>query len=76
MYFFYLDESGTQSISANSIERSPFFTLAALALHESNWRAVDGYLTEVKKKYFPAVDYRDIELKSRVIKSALAKAGT
>lgn len=76
MYFFYLDESGTPSLSAKSVQESRFFILGALALHESNWRAVDDYLTQVKQAFFPGVDFRQIEFKAGLIKSALAKAGT
>lgn len=76
MYFFYLDESGNSSLTPESIKKSRFFALGALALHESNWRAVDDYLTQVKRTFFPKTDFRQIEFKSRLIKSALAKAGT
>ncbi len=76
MYFFYLDESGTSSISPKSIKESRYFVLGALALHESNWRVVDDYLTQLKQTYFPQVDFRQLEFKTGIIKSALAKAGT
>jgi len=76
MYFFYLDESGISSISAKSVKESRYFVLGALALHESNWRAVDDYLTQVKQAFFPAVDFRQIEFKSGIIKSALTQAST
>lgn len=76
MYFFYLDESGTSSLSPKSIETTRFFVLAALAVHESNWRAVDNYLTDVKQAFFPNVNPRQIEIKSGILRSALAKAGT
>lgn len=76
MYIFYIDESGTDSLSPKSLQASPFFVLGAIALHESNWRAADNYLSQLKKTYFPHRSFLQIEFKSGIIKSALAKAGT
>jgi len=76
MYFFYLDESGTSSLTPKSIRESPFFVLGALGLHESSLRDVDNYLTKLKRAYFPSIDPRQVEFKSRIIRKAMAKAET
>jgi hypothetical protein len=69
MYVFYFDECGNPSMSNASIKTDPWFVLAAAALHDSEWRAIDSRLTEIKQRFFPTVAPDKVEIKSTNIRS-------
>ena len=61
MYFIYLDESGNPG--RDPVQR--FFVLAALATDAQYCLSIQQQLTDLKLKYFPAVQPEEIEIKGR-----------
>jgi hypothetical protein len=61
MYFIYLDESGNPG--RDPVQR--FFVLAALATEAQYCMPIQQQLTDLKIKYFPAVQPEEIEVKGR-----------
>ena len=47
MYLIYLDESGTPPIT----DLDAFYTLGGLVIHESNWKAIDNEVENIKTAY-------------------------
>jgi hypothetical protein len=47
MYLIYLDESGTPPVT----DLDAFYTLAGLVIHESNWKAIDNDVENIKAAY-------------------------
>ena len=69
MYLFYFDESGNAHMSAKSVTTYPWFTLAAVGIHDIQWWAINSTLTTLKMCYFPKVPVREIEIKSTALRS-------
>lgn len=70
MYIFYVDECGRPSLEDKALESDPWFVMAAAGIHSSQWLSIDGEMTRLKQKYFPAIKPIKIEFKSTNIRSA------
>ncbi len=59
MQLLYLDASGTAQIQDNSRH----YVLLGLAIHESNWTALNNQVLRLKQRYcFPGQDEEDLEI--------------
>jgi len=70
MYLFYVDECGRPSLEDKSLLTDPWFVMAAVGIHSSQWLVIDGAITDLKRKYFPQVKPLKVEFKSTSIRSA------
>jgi hypothetical protein len=70
MYLFYVDECGRPSLEDKSLAADPWFVMAAVGIHSSQWLLIDAEITRLKKKYFPEIKPLKIEFKSTNIRSA------
>src|SRR3989304_1145313 len=70
MYLFYVDECGRPSLEDKSLSVDPWFVMAAVGIHSSQWLLIDAEITHIKRKYFPNIKPLKIEIKSTNIRSA------
>ncbi len=70
MYIFYVDECGRPSLEDKSLDADPWFVMAAVGIHSSQWLMIDSDMTRIKQKYFPGIKPINIEFKSTNIRSA------
>jgi hypothetical protein len=61
MLLFYIDESGTGLKDT----RTPFFVLAAVAIHVRDWQAVDSQIASLKRRLISWAKPEDFEIKGR-----------
>jgi len=61
MLLFYIDESGT----GLGDTRTPFFVLAAVAIHVHDWQTVDVQITSLKRRLISWAKPEDFEIKGR-----------
>jgi len=71
MYLFYVDECGRPSLEDKSLSVDPWFVMAAVGVHSSQWLLIDAEITRLKRQYFPQVKKPlKVEFKSTNIRSA------
>jgi hypothetical protein len=61
MLLFYIDESGTGLKDT----RTPFFVLAAVAIHVRDWQEVDSQIAGLKRRLISWAKPEDFEIKGR-----------
>lgn len=70
MYLFYVDECGRPSLEDKSLTVDPWFVMAGVGIHSSQWLLIDAEITRIKRQYFPQIKPLKIEFKSTNIRSA------
>jgi len=70
MYLFYVDECGRPSLDDKSLIADPWFVMAAVGIHSSQWLLIDAEIARLKRNYFPKVKPLKVEFKSTNIRSA------
>ena len=75
MRLFYLDEVGNPSLSKKSLSRDPIFVMCFLVIEDSQWFIAHQLMTDLKARYFPGWDWRQVEVKSRFLRMASANPG-
>lgn len=61
MFLFYIDESGT----GLGDKQTPFFVLAALAIHARDWQEMDSRVASLKRRLVSWAKPEDFEIKGR-----------
>ena len=64
MYIFYFDECGRPSLEDKALEADPWFVMAAVGIHSSQWLSIDAEISRLKQNYFPGLKPSKVEFKS------------